>query len=329
MGEPNKISRLDDLRIKDGVTGLYDYVKQTAAANPAEVSRLINDPDLRFTTLYLLENQAAHSDIYKNLNVRNKNALKLIRLLRERNYSKVEDLLPEYRQTVHMCLKWMLGTGYPDDGLNDDFDEILDSDVILLVQVLNDESVVPLLAEMIFNRNRQKRYIYDLVWTFFEVHKPEYLLLIADRLKSDHPHDVKLAMKLLHFVPSVNEGSGANRNRLHLECVKWIKDNADYLDYTGETFQQANQPMPYAISYESKYVHKAKKDNEAFTKDSLEEYQAKAVDAFARLNEKTKMVLSDFSKSLYEKDQKIWKQWIKSPLDEQLRFANRRRGRFI
>ncbi|HBN85493.1 MAG TPA: hypothetical protein DDZ89_16810 [Clostridiales bacterium] len=329
MGEPNQISRLDELRIKEGVAGLRDNVQKLSTSNPTQAARLLNDPELRFATLYLLENQLIQSEVYKHLNIRNKNALKLIRLLRKKDFSQVEDLLPGYRQAVQSCLKWMLESGYSDDGLDDEFDEILDDCAILAVQVFHDESVVTLLVELIFNRNRQKRYIYDLIWTFFEIHNPKNLLLIVERLRSSNPRDVKLAMKLLAFIPIMKDAGSVNRNRLYMECVSWIKENAEYLEYTGETFQQANSPIPYNVSYESKYLHKAKKDNEAFKKDSLEGDQANAVDAFLRLNEKAKEVLSDYSNVLYEKDQKAWKEWIKSPLDEQIKIASRRRGRYV
>lgn len=329
MGEPNQTGKLEELRMKEGVQGLRDTVHKLATENPSEAGRLLNDPELRFPTLYLLENQLTQSDAYKFLNVRNKNAIKLIRLLRKKDIAQVENLLPGYRETIRSCIKWMLDTGYMDDGLDDDFDEILDDCAILSVQVFQDESVVPLLVELIFNRNRQKRYIYDLVWAFFEIHNPKNLLLIAERLRSEHQRDVRLAMKLLSFVPIMKDSGSVNRNRLYMECVKWIKDNAEYLDYTGESFQQANSPIPYTLCYESKYVHKAKKDNEAFTKDMLDEDQANAVDAFATLNQSAKEVLSDFSNTLYEKDQKAWKEWIRSPINEQIKAANRRRGRFL
>jgi hypothetical protein len=328
MGETNPLSRLDELRLNEGAKGLREYLQNMTVTNPSEAGRLLNDPNLRFATLYLSENLAANSEVFKYLTVRNRNALKLIRLLRERDFSKVEDLLPNYGDAIHTCLKWMLQTGYIDDGLDDDFDEIIDESVILLVQVFNDHSVVPLLTDIIFNRNRQKRYIDDLVWAFFEIHNPEHLLYIADRLKSDHPRDIKLALKLLNFVPSVQNSAYINRSRLYTECVNWIKENAEFLDYTGETFQQANRPIPYQLSYENKYLHKTKKVGETHA-ESAEEDESHIIDGFSRLNEQAKEVLSDFSCKLYNKDPKAWKEWIRSPLDEQIRIATRRRGRFV
>ena len=315
---------LEDIRKKDGIQKLRGYFVQTCKANPREAINLINDPNLHFATLYLLENETIQNGVYNDLNVRNKNTVKIIRLLREKNYSKIESLLPEYDQVIHACLKWIVETGYEDDGLDDDYDEIIDLSVILMVKTYKDPSVVPLLTNMMFERYRKNRYVYDLIWAFFEVHQPENLILIADRLMSNNPYDVKLATKLLSFVPCMKAGVAVSRTRLHSECVRWLKENAAYLDYTGETFQQANQPLPYKVSYESKYLHKPKKDEEAFKVDTLKDDEVKIIKDFGKLNNSGKVMLSEYSNVLFEKDNKAWREWIHYPLDKQLQIARRR-----
>ncbi|MBK5240310.1 hypothetical protein [Clostridium sp.] len=139
-------------------------------------------------------------------------------------------------------------------GLSEEKDEILDITAALLIKTHNDNSILPIIVDTIFFRNREGLFNHDLIWTFFEARDPYSLMLIANYLYSDDARDIELAYKLLDFVPSIDmrNGRGDSENQ-YTTIFYWLKENYRFLYFTGESFQRTSNPIPYKIDLHEKY----------------------------------------------------------------------------
>ncbi len=164
----NTINFLDKRMDDSGVDNIRSFFYQLAKENEKEALNLINDENLHFTSLFVLRPEIEELNLFQKLNARNRIALGITNeiLSSKRNISDVEYLSFDYIQAVHSVLKWMLETGCINDGLDDQYDEILDITAIFLTKIYRDKTVLPIIAEMIFRRYKQGLLIHDLAWGF-------------------------------------------------------------------------------------------------------------------------------------------------------------------
>jgi len=165
----NTINLLDKRMDDSGEDSIKSFFYQLSKANEKEALNLINDENLHFTSLFVLKHEIEELKLFQKLNIRNRIALRITNeiLLSKKNISDVEYLSFGGIQAVHSVLKWMLETGCIKDGLNDQYDEVLDITAIFLIKIYRDKTVLPIISEMIFRRYKQGLLIHDLAWAFF------------------------------------------------------------------------------------------------------------------------------------------------------------------
>ncbi len=307
MVETKKYNALTKILNDNGINSLKYHFDKLYKTNKLKALNLINNEDIDFTTLYILKPKIEHSKLYKHLNKRNRLTLKLINRLITKKRVKANQSI----------LKWLLDTGANHDGIDDKYDEILDKTALLLIRVYKDETSLPIIANMIFKRNRKGLFIYDLIWAFFECRNPDSLTLISNYLKSNNSQDVLLAKKLLSFIPNIDMYS-YNNNSLYIYANKWLKENSNYLYYTGESFHQTNNPIPYILVYEAKYLYKPISSSTGKALHKLTSKEKDLLEKFSNLDEYNKLLLSQFSYQLYNQNIHLWKIWINSPVKNQI-----------
>ncbi len=232
-----KIDELDKIRLKKGNNEIKAVFNSLVKNNAEKAIKLINDKNLQFTSLFIIGPGIKDKSILDNLNQRNKCSLEVIKGVPFDTYS---------RQEYYSVLKWILETGYREDGLNEEYDEVLDTAAIILSKVYKDNQSLPVIEEMIFSRYRQGAFIYDLVWAFFEAANWEDLIRLAKRLRSSDPKDNELARKFLNFIPCLDINKSPE---MQYRCsIKWLKENRSLLFYTGETNLQTCDPVRFAVS---------------------------------------------------------------------------------
>ena len=133
-------------------------------------------------------------------------------------------------------------------------DEFLDVTAMLLIKVHKDKTILPIIVDMIFFRNREGLFNHDLIWAFFQARDPYSLMLIANYLGSEDVKDVKLACKLLDFVPSIDMTMGKDSKKQYIAFFNWLKENYPFLYFTGESFQRTSKPIPYIVALDAKYL---------------------------------------------------------------------------
>lgn len=326
LNNSTSMSLLDKVRLNKGTNELRSFFSTLLKNNKQEAINLINDNHLSFTSLFILKAVIEESNLLSNLNWRNQISLQIINEVLKKRVPTEEQLSPDYKQKLHSVLKWMLKTGFTDDGLNDEYDEVLDITSAILITEFKDNSVLPIIVHMIFERNKKGTLTHDLIWALFQSEAPQSLILIADRLLSPNPKDVELSRKLLSFVSEIDMNSNGDNKNQYVTFINWINENIPFLTFTGESFQQCSAPAPYTVRLDAKYLCRCKLINNNTRSNSVTKEELTLLEIFNNLDENTKILLAKFSFMLYRQNPYFWHMWIKSSIAEQIKVARIRIG---
>ncbi|MFL0193981.1 hypothetical protein ACJDU8_00020 [Clostridium sp. WILCCON 0269] len=317
----NASSFLDKIRIDKGMEDLKNFFGQLPKKNLKEAANFINDKNLHFATLFILRKEIKQNNLFDSLIERNKIALLIIEeILTDKKYDlAAKQISFDYIQIIHTVLKWILETGFHEDGMNDEYDQVLDITSILLTKMYKDKTLLPIIADMIFERYKKGLLIHDLVWGFFQAADPQSLIILGERLLSSNTEDVKIASTLLNFIPEINKN--ISKEKKYTNFLNWMKENSAFLKYTGESFQQTTNPRPYKVILEGKYLCKniCSHTGKALCSPSEKEYEL--LDEFKKLDHSTKVLLSNFSLRIHHKNIYLWDIWRKHSLAEQIKIA--------
>ncbi len=330
MPANNEISKniglLDEIRLKNGIDKLKTAFHYMAGSDIERAIFAINDEYIQFPSLFVLRSEIKKFDLSVRLNMRNKYVMKITDEILTGNISEMKLLSSDFKGKTYSALKWMLETGYTDDGLNDQYDEVIETAAIILAKVYKEKAFLYPVEDMIFSRHRKGFYIYDLVWAFFEASAPENLTRLINRLLSPNRKDVELAKKLLNFIPYMETGTRKEPVEQYQYSLKWLSQNRDFLYYTGESFLQTGNPYRYAVSLESKYLQKAIPGSNGEISRALTEEEHILLDTFKRLDDNSKLLLSDCSSILYRENKYRWSKWLRYPIMRQIETAKRMSG---
>lgn len=323
MYNSNSINPLDKIRLDKGIEEMKDHFVILAKKNNEEALNLVNAENLRFPTLFLLKDEIDNLNLLDNLSLRNKTAIEITDEVIEKNkkISINEYISSDLTQIAYSVLKWIFDTGSNDDGLSNEYDEVLDISAILLIRIYKDQTILPTIVNMIFDRNRRGYFNHDLVWAFFESKDPNSLIMIANGLLSTESKDIDLATKLLSFVPGMGKNNTANKEKKYTTFLNWLKENSPFLYFTGQSLQQVNKPITYIIDLEAKYLNKYVDSDTGKKLKALTGEEAKLLDEFSRLDINTRLLLANCSSTLYNNNKTRWTRWIHYPMTEQIRIA--------
>lgn len=317
----NSSSFLDNIRSDKGSTDLKDFFTELSKKDLRGAADFINDKNLQFSTLFILKDEIEKINLFYNLTLRNKTALLIIKeILTDKKHNLAEEHLSfDYVQIIHSTLKWILESGSSSDGMNDEYDRVLDIVCAVLTKMYKDKTLLPIMADMIFKRYKKGSLIHDLVWAFFQAADPQSLIIIGEKLLSSSAEDVKIACRLLNFIPEVNKN--ISKEKKYTNFLNWMKENSPFLKYTGESFQQTTNPKPYKIVLEGKYLCKniCCDNGKALCCPSENEYRL--LDDFKKLDHSTKLILANFSLRVHHKNIYLWNIWRRYSLDDQIKIA--------
>lgn len=315
---PTAINELDRKRRLQSTSEFKSLFVNSCKENMQESIDLLNSENLLFASLFLLQPEINELDIKDKLNQRNQTALRLCE-----SVSCHKKVAPELHSNLdnedyHSILLWMFSTGLSDDGLSDDFDQIIDILAATLIKTHHEKSVLPTVVDIIFKRNRKELYIHDLVWACFLSRDIEVLKLIAEQLRSSNSRDVELAKKLLHINQETHDRGRHYTQSHYTEYLTWLKDNIPYIYFTGESFNLTNSPSHCSVDLEAKYLCKDAAMCLANRDTHLSDREEKCLVSFKKLHDNEKALLARHSQKLYRENPSYWDQWIKYPLDRQI-----------
>lgn len=320
----NSLSTLDKLRTSRGNRELSAYFYKLLRSNTSKAVKLINEETVSFSSLFLLRPQINKPYIFRFLNTRNKNSLLLVNAMLSKNFSNFNNLSRSIGSETPAILKWMLETGKDESGSRNQYDSILDSCAIILVKEYQDNTILPVIKEIMYNRNRKGMFIHDLAWAFFESRNPNCIMMLAEGLNSEDQKDIELSQKLLRFITVTQDDSPTEIQ--YINIYYWLRDNYPFLYYTGESFQQKPNPSPFEVSLEAKYLCKKVSLDNGMPEDPLNEEEIRIMDQFTNLDENSKLLLSNYSYVLYRQNIYWWNNWLHYPISEQLKIAVARLG---
>ncbi|MFT5874500.1 MAG: hypothetical protein ACI8WT_003470 [Clostridium sp.] len=240
------------------------------------------------------------------------------------SFSKSEYLGSNYREMAYPVLKGMFERGIVQYGLNDENDEFLDLTAILLIKIHKDKTILPIIVDMIFFRNRAGLFTHDLIWAFFQARDPYSLMLIANYLGSEDVNDVKLACKLLEFVPSIDMTMVKGSKKQYIDFYNWIEENYPFLYFTGESFQRTSKPKSYSIALDAKYLYRR---ISLYTGEPFIPYTAREnnlLGYFNNIDEDNKLLLATCSLGIHHENIYFWDLWINHSITNQIRIAETR-----
>lgn len=355
----NSISLLDNLRLSNGAQGLINFYREMLRCDRQKAISLINDPALQFSTLYTLKAELSDREIRNSVDAGYVRALELAERLSEKASQRIEKEMRTAGGDVAPLLEWMFRTGVDEDGLDDKYELLMDRIACLLVKSFNSRAILPELADLIFLRHRRGALIHELVWAFFEARCLDSLAFIAYRFDSSDARDVKLAGKLLGFIPGLSnvaeEGdaihirtdgrsdlsspvsgagpdsvSGAGSGSVKMtydRAMYWLSENRPFLYYTGESLHLDGRPEHYRLSLAAKYLcTPVSPDTGEPTEPVRDTGQELLRSRFGGLDESVQRQLADFSWRLYRRNSLQWRSWIALPLENQLSGLSHNKG---
>lgn len=289
---------------------VFDKVNNNSRQKAAA---MLNHRHMTFPCLFLLMPQIKNYRLYASLNTRNKIAIEITGQIINPGAAQI-DYLSERKNPVRNTLKWMLQTGGDAYELDGNYMKIMDVAASVLINTYQDKSVLPLTADMIFERGKRGVNVHDLAWAAFQSRDPGALKLIAKRITSSDLREAELARKLLNI-----ELAGNNAEEQQARYLQWLDDNDPYLYFTGESLQYASAPEICKVDLARKYIHEG---SSGYVKQPIEaksSHEAGYLAAFEPLGDEEKTILSEYSYKM--KDSSQWEEWIKSPIDRQMQAA--------
>jgi len=313
------LSLLDNIRLSNGAQGLINYFREMLRFDRQRAIGLINDPWLNFCTLYVLKSEVSGKDVRSFLEPSYAAALEIADRLSGKISRQLEREIREAEGNTASLLEWMFRTGSDENEPDGGFELLMDRIACLLVKSYNNRSILSDLAALIFSRNRKGALIHELVWAFFEACCIDSLVFIAYRLNSPDIRDIRLAEKLLGFIPGV-------KGMTYDKAMSWLSENRPFLYYTGESLHFDNKPQHYRISLHAKYLCTPVSPDTGEPAVPFRETEQELLSRFSGLTEPLQQMLADFSWQLCRSDEYRWRSWISLPLEDQVLWLSRTTG---
>jgi len=320
IGTQERIAFLDQVRLKEGIDKLKEVFQESAASNKEAAINSLNHEDLQFTSLFLLWDEIKKLGILEQLNERNQISMEIVEdiLSREKESPTASCRLSifDHIQMVQAVLRWMLETGSKDDGLSAEYTQVLDTTASILTTVFRDETVLPLIADLIFTRSENELFNHYLIRAFFEAREPYTLDLIANRLRSPKVKEANLARRLLGFVPGIDVHKDTEGEMHYKIFQAWLEENSPFLHYRGESFQVTSKPMPYDVALKGKYLGRSVSVDSGEILTPLTKEEDKILEEFENEEEAVKDNFATQSEVMRYKSLDDWSTWIRSPLKQ-------------
>ena len=305
---------LEHMRLTGGAEALRAGLRRAAGESRERTVRMLENPSLRFPSLYLLTADIGRLRLYPELGARNQTALRLC-VRQSAEAQPVSTVGPPpgsiagTPEQTRAALRWMLQTGLADDGLDDDYDQLMDTAAALLVITWHDLSLLPQMIPVVFRRHRRERAIHDLLWVIFRSRDPRILDWFAAYLHSRDKRDVELADKLLRGTLEPDEAPPGRPLRPDTYRA-WLAENRSYLYFTGEGFQQSSEPRLCRVALGAKYLGRPVAPGTGRMQTEPTPEEAARLQKFEALAPEDRRRLARISRRMRRTDPNRWRRWV-------------------
>jgi len=325
----NDYGYLDKIRLRDGAEKCREEYREAFLKNRWDAVNLVNDLKITFPCLYILLPEIKAFNFFRYLSSRNLIVIDIInQIMAPRGAYFGTDYLSEANTSIYSILKWIFNTGY-NENIDDDYEHIIDVIVSVLVNIYDEKDIISEVTELIFLRHNTGRCYNDLVWALMRLKDPEALKKIAEHLKSDNKDEADFAADLLN-IEDIDEVKSIPINKIKYDrYIKWLIENDPYLYFTEESNQYSSKPIPIKADLERKYLDKGISSYDKNSYHPINENEIKCLSAFKPLPEDDKKTLSEYSNKVKQNDKAKWENWIKSPIEEQIKEAKASKGDLV
>lgn len=309
----NNPRALEEIRRDNGAAQCKKAFRLAWDENEQKAIDMLNDPGMSFGTFIVLIPEMRSLGLKNQLNEKGAAALGIVDEILE-NPSDTEGYLAAPRDSVHSILRWMVDTAdlsYTDDN----YEQILDICVSILLNLYQDEEILPLVDSMIFTRAKNGRNIHYLAWAFFRVQNPRCLRLTAEHLCSSDPNESQTAYQLLRLDPSVKE----NQQAQYQKYISWMAENDPFLYFTEESMQFSGKPQICKVDWERKYLQKENATNGRLSSKDVTPEETTLLQQFRTLERNQRHRLADHSHQMRRRDAEQWKKWLHTAPEMQLK----------
>ncbi|MEG0693307.1 MAG: hypothetical protein RR444_09545 [Oscillospiraceae bacterium] len=309
----NNVSYLDRVRIDNGIKILQSTFYDLSRNNKSKAVQLLNDENLTFVCFYVLLSQIELVQISSGLSQRNLQAMQFCK----QNNIKGQ---PAITKPV---LQWIFNTSVQEENLSEEFEEVLDRSAVQLLITFKDQTILPLVTELMFRRHRQGKHMHDLAWSFFKSQDADTMPLVASYIRSENERDNQLAYKLLNFKPELQPNDKVTQyHNFH----KWLDENRRFLYPTGESMQVTSAPKHWRVDLTAKYLCKDVVTTSQARANLLSGVQQKNLITFKSMEHADQKLLAKYSYKTHERDLAVWNGWMKTPIERQIIMAKAELG---
>lgn len=319
LNHTNGYGELDRIRLSEGAERCRDALDAQLRRDVRGAAALLNDRRLLFPSLYILRDRIPRH-IRGYLSPRNTTALRMMEQVENAGASGM-DAQPSRQGAGQSVFKWILETGSAQEIPEDTYEEMMELSASALLGLYRDADALPPVLDLIFKRNRDGRYIHDLVWALFCFHDPRVLKLLAERLRSPEPKDAALAAELLNLDEMELRAGENDRDGRASDYLRWLEENLPYLYFTEESFQYAGRPQFCAVDLERKYLQKGEPSYDRRPLSPADDEKERLAE-FRRLGAQERKRLSAHSQKIHDESVPAWKEWLHMPVGEQLQAAS-------
>lgn len=304
---------LEDIRKDSGTAQCKRAFRLACEEDEQKAAGMLNEPGTSFGTFVILIPEIRSLKLENQLNERNTVALGIVDQILE-NGSETKGSLVAPDSFVHSVLRWMVSTADPDYE-DDSYEQILDICVSVLLDLYQDEELLPTVDSMIFTRAKNGRNIHYLAWAFFRVQNPRCLRLTAEHLCSSDPNESQTAYQLLRLDPSVKE----NQQAQYQKYISWMAENDPFLYFTEESMQFSGKPQICKVDWERKYLQKENAANGRLSSKDVTPEETTLLQQFRTLERNQRHRLADHSHQMRRRDAEQWKKWLHTAPEMQLK----------
>lgn len=307
MKNLSNISYLDQIRIDHGAVMLKVAFHDIAKNSPAKALQMVNADSLSFACLFWVLPLVHSFGLQPQLSRRNQQAASFCK-------SPKQDI-------PKPVLLWIAESGLTPCE-SDDFDEIIDCCMAELLLNYNDMTVLPTVAELMFQRHQEGRYLHDLEFCFFGSKVPQTMPLVAEYIRSGNQSDNALACQLLNFKPELQPD---DKGEQYENFNRWLSENQSFLYPTGESMQQTGKPKHFRVNLMTKYLCSSSTSSQEDA-ELTPIKQQKQIALFEAMAHDDQKMLAKYSCRIHERDLQTWNRWMDAPMEVQFGIAKAELG---
>jgi hypothetical protein len=157
---------------------------------------------------------------------------------------------------------------------------------------------------------------HDLVWALFRSYSLDPLFDIAEYILSPDERDVRFACGLLYLKPPLDPKDEVKKKALHDAYLGWLRENGEYLYFTGDNFQRTSEPVFSVLNASAKYVGKPVSKMTGVPLGGVTPHEQMVMALFDISDDGEKARLLSYSEKLREKDPASWTGFLSLPFDK-------------